>query len=176
MGPCLVAQIKKGIRKLISSSETVRLRASDPEAVAYLKSLAAKPDLDEDRPDLAAKQPLSRQETPNPPPASLGLDKSTAAVNADVPASTSVAALSVTARPKGPPRRKRQTLEQMSAALDKGKKMTTLEKVLHFMIDSQVWGLIYLSLDSRRWTGKAILHRALRWRMNLRPIGETVDI
>ncbi|OWZ70605.1 hypothetical protein AYX14_03987 [Cryptococcus neoformans] len=109
--------------------ETVRLRVSDPEAVAHLNSLAAKPDLDEDKPDLATKQPLSQQKTPTlPPPASRDPDKSTAAVNTNAPTSTSVVAPSVTARPKGPPRRKRQTLEQMSAALDKGKKMTTLEK------------------------------------------------
>lgn len=165
------------IEELISSSETVRLRVSDPEAVAHLNSLAAKPDLDEDKPDLATKQPLSQQKTPTlPPPASRDPDKSTAAVNTNAPTSTSVVAPSVAARPKGPPRRKRQTLEQMSAALDKGKKMTTLEKVLHYMIDSQNWGLIYISLDSRRWIGKAIRHRVLRWRMNLPPIGETVDI
>jgi hypothetical protein len=38
---------------------------------------------------------------------------------------------------KPPPRRKpRQSLEAMSAALDKGKKMTTLEKVSPFMTNS----------------------------------------
>ncbi|XAO26919.1 hypothetical protein I312_105760 [Cryptococcus bacillisporus CA1280] len=109
--------------------ETVRLRASDPEAVAYFNRLAAKPDHDEDKSDSATKQPLPQQETPTPiPSAPSGQDKSTTDVKADVSVTTSVVVPSVATRPKGPPRRKRQTLEQMSAALDKGKKMTTLEK------------------------------------------------
>lgn len=122
-------------RELISSSETVRLRASDPEAVAYLKRLAAKPGRDEDKSDSATKQPLPQQETPTPvPSAPSGQDKSMTDAKADVSVATSVVAPSVAARPR-PPRRKRQTLEQMSAALDKGKKMTTLEKVFHYVID-----------------------------------------
>ncbi|KIR52269.1 hypothetical protein I315_05219 [Cryptococcus gattii Ru294] len=109
--------------------ETVRLRASDPEAVAYLNRLAAKPDHDEDKFDSAIKQPLPQQETPTPiPSARSGQDKSTTDAKADVSVTASIVTPSVAARPKGPPRRKRQTLEQMSAALDKGKKMTTLEK------------------------------------------------
>lgn len=123
-------------RELISSSETVRLRASDPEAVAYLNRLAAEAGHDEDKSDSATKQPLPQQETPTPvPSAPSGQDKSMTDAKADVSVATSVVAPSVAARPKGPPRRKRQTLEQMSAALDKGKKMTTLEKVFHYVID-----------------------------------------
>lgn len=105
--------------------------------MAYLNRLAAKPDHDEDKSDSATKQPLPQQETPTPiPSAPSGQDKSTTDVKADVSVTTSVVVPSVATRPKGPPRRKRQTLEQMSAALDKGKKMTTLEKVFHYVIDS----------------------------------------
>ncbi|TYJ53536.1 hypothetical protein B9479_005805 [Cryptococcus floricola] len=87
--------------------ETVKLRASDPEAIAYFEKLKN----GDEKPVLPAEESVTKPETP--------LAETSAS---PVPAAPQAP------KPKGPPRRKRQTLEQMSAALDKGKKMTTLEK------------------------------------------------
>jgi hypothetical protein len=81
------------------------LPADDPEAVEYLKKSEGVSPALKDTTGMEAKSGESNLST---------------------------AALPQAKKPngKGPPRRKpRQSLEQMSAALDKGKKMTTLEKV-----------------------------------------------
>ncbi|WVQ83552.1 hypothetical protein IAT38_005693 [Cryptococcus sp. DSM 104549] len=101
--------------------ETVKLPATDPEAVAYYAKLAEKPMEGETKAD-----PLNPESTPTPattvaPPSASPAPPSSAS---PAPASSSAPPL----RKGPPPRKKRQTLEQMSAALDKGKKMTTLEK------------------------------------------------
>ncbi|WVQ73877.1 hypothetical protein IAR50_003458 [Cryptococcus sp. DSM 104548] len=92
--------------------EPVKLRASDPEAIAYLDKLKN----GDQEPGVSIVEETVTEsavtETPVPETGSPAL-------------ATSIAPAP---KPKGPPRRKRQTLEQMSAALDKGKKMTTLEK------------------------------------------------
>jgi hypothetical protein len=86
-------------------SETVMLPADHPDAIAYLKKGSAS--------ESADKAPV--EETAKP-------QTTETATIADAGPSKP--------KTKPPPRRKpRQSLEAMSAALDKGKKMTTLEKV-----------------------------------------------
>ncbi|WVN90398.1 uncharacterized protein L203_105634 [Cryptococcus depauperatus CBS 7841] len=95
--------------------ETVKVKTTDPEAMAYFNksngSCLVENKDSKEKPSSIAKvfklpltEPISGPFEGTPP-------------------------IATTSRPKGPPiRKKRQTLEQMSAALDKGKKMTTLEK------------------------------------------------
>ena len=86
-------------------SETVMLPADHPDAIAYLKKGSTSKSADD--------VPVEETEKPQ---------KAEAATIADAGPSKP--------KSKPPPRRKpRQSLEAMSAALDKGKKMTTLEKV-----------------------------------------------
>jgi hypothetical protein len=78
---------------------------------------------------LAGKEPV--------PASASSVKQSSAApsvASAQAPASLSSSALASSIPPKRPPpkRKPRQSLEAMSAALDKGKKMTTLEKVRRF--------------------------------------------
>jgi hypothetical protein len=85
------------------------LPADDPEAVNYLKKSEGVSPALKDTEEMEAKNGESNHPTAALPSVSNQAKKPTG---------------------KGPPRRKpRQSLEQMSAALDKGKKMTTLEKV-----------------------------------------------
>jgi hypothetical protein len=89
--------------------ETVQLPADHPEAVAYLKK------------GLKSEETVTLSDFQTADQASLSMKPDTMA-SADAGLSKP--------RAKPPPRRKpRQSLEAMSAALDKGKKMTTLEKV-----------------------------------------------
>lgn len=84
----------------------MQLPADDPEAIAFSRKSVP-------------EQPLG--DTPEAS-ASTGVDA--------ISASTEPTAGPSKPKAKGPVRRKpRQSLEAMSAALDKGKKMTTLEKV-----------------------------------------------
>ena len=86
-------------------SETVMLPADHPDAIAYLKKGSTSKSADD--------VPVEESEKPQ---------KAEAATITDAGPSKP--------KSKPPPRRKpRQSLEAMSAALDKGKKMTTLEKV-----------------------------------------------
>lgn len=90
-------------------SETVMLPADDPEAVEYMKKSEG------------VSPALKNTE---------GMEAKSGESSPLTAAGPSVANQAKKPAGKGPPRRKtRQSLEQMSAALDKGKKMTTLEKV-----------------------------------------------
>lgn len=87
------------------------LPADHPDTIAYLKKESQ-----------ANSADASSIEAPDP----IGTGSATA--------STSTSAGPSKPKTKPPPRRKpRQSLEAMSAALDKGKKMTTLEKVSHII-------------------------------------------
>jgi hypothetical protein len=89
------------------SSETVMLPADHPDAIAHLKKGSTSESAESTTIDEAVKP----QESEGATVADAGPSKP---------------------KSKPPPRRKpRQSLEAMSAALDKGKKMTTLEKVSH---------------------------------------------
>ncbi|KAK8861324.1 hypothetical protein IAR55_002143 [Kwoniella newhampshirensis] len=107
--------------------ETVKLPASDPEVVAYL-ARQAEPHATETVGDDPSASTV-------PPPSTQGNTHLTAldygqSPSASIPSTVVRKPEIIAPRPKGPPprRKPRQSLEQMSAALDKGKKMTTLEK------------------------------------------------
>lgn len=88
------------------------LPGNHPDAIAYLKK-ESQANLADDADAVKAPDPISTGEPT---------------------ASTSTSAGPSKPKTKPPPRRKpRQSLEAMSAALDKGKKMTTLEKVSHII-------------------------------------------
>lgn len=87
------------------------------------------------------------------------------AVNSPATSSTAFESKSQTTVKKPVRRKPRQSLEAMSAALDKGKKMTTLEKV------SQ-WPRMVLTGCSLRWTGRAIQVGTGRSMTSSRRIGE----
>lgn len=129
------------------SSETVSLPKDDPEVVAYLAR--------QTQPEV--KLPVETN------------GHSTTDNKEDPP--KSIAEASYTAAPtnlpprKGPLKRKpRQSLEAMSAALDKGKKMTTLEKVSppHFILHHT-----HLLL---RHSGIVYAHVSPKWIGNLQPL------
>lgn len=121
-------------------SETVRLSADHPDAVAYLAGQQSPTEqpatVDPTTPAQGvappAGEPLAGKE-PVPATASSANKSSEApcAASAQAPASDTSSAPASSIPPKRPPpkRKPRQSLEAMSAALDKGKKMTTLEKV-----------------------------------------------
>ncbi|WVF66711.1 hypothetical protein IAT40_001453 [Kwoniella sp. CBS 6097] len=141
--------------------ETVKLRADDPEAIAYLakqkvySSSAAAGEERNDSEPAGSISPTVQQSAVGQgkveggsneneyggsstsilkPTASTSTSTSAFSAQADAAqrlqfASATTPAPAVKPKPKGPVRRKpRQSLETMSAALDKGKKMTTLEK------------------------------------------------
>ncbi|KAK4683752.1 hypothetical protein P7C73_g6477, partial [Tremellales sp. Uapishka_1] len=88
--------------------ETVELPANDPEAIAFLAK------------KISSESP-SQEAVASP----IAEDSSASASLVETPATPAAAK----PKPKPAPRRKpRQSLEAMAAAIDKGKKMTTLEK------------------------------------------------
>ncbi len=102
-----------------SLSESVMLPSTDPEAVAYLAQERVS----------TTNGPTSESTDPirTPPTSTTSQIYSSMAAPQPFPPQTSIPSKPT---PKPPVRRKpRQSLEQMSAALSSGKKMTTLEKV-----------------------------------------------
>ena len=112
---------------LMCRSETVSLPASDPEAIAYLSRIR-----NTGTSTSTAVNSSSSDHTPTPQslaPTSSILGESSNNLTTQT-ASPPVPVSALKTPSKAPIRRKpRQSLEQMSAALDKGKKMTTLAKV-----------------------------------------------
>ncbi|KAK6906925.1 hypothetical protein I203_100914 [Kwoniella mangroviensis CBS 8507] len=111
--------------------EIVKLKKDDPETIAYL----SKRDQDQDPNQTTSG---SKEGTTNTSENQSDIPKDDHPSSIPTqgqqqqksPITTSAPAPKPAPRPKGPPirRKPRQSLEAMSAALDKGKKMTTLEK------------------------------------------------
>ncbi|WRT65431.1 uncharacterized protein IL334_002374 [Kwoniella shivajii] len=108
--------------------EIVKLKKDDPEAVAYLSNSRT------DKKEGVDIPTSTNDDDASPVPDSLA-SKEENANDSSIPIlSSSAISLekALPPKPKGPPppirRKPRQSLEAMSAALDKGKKMTTLEK------------------------------------------------
>ncbi|WWD16774.1 hypothetical protein CI109_101206 [Kwoniella shandongensis] len=112
--------------------ETAKLPASDPEVVAYLARQVESSTTKADESDPSTTNIVGAISEATPmTSAMVSNDPSSSTSNNVQPSSTTPTISAHPApRPKGPPprRKPRQSLEQMSAALDKGKKMTTLEK------------------------------------------------
>lgn len=104
------------------------MRKDDPEAIAYLARIAkeghaAAGTIGSTASAVSTTQSAEQAPAPTPTPSAAPPVQAAVAPTSN----TSTAPLPPK---KGPIRRKpRQSLEAMSAALDKGKKMTTLEKV-----------------------------------------------
>lgn len=104
---------------MADGSETVSLPKDDPEVVAFL---ARRPKIGID------SEAGPTNVTSVPSSNSVNLDVKAVSASSSTPIQAPAAPVPPVR--KGPPKRKpRQSLEAMSAALDKGKKMTTLEKV-----------------------------------------------
>ncbi|WVW79724.1 hypothetical protein I302_101694 [Kwoniella bestiolae CBS 10118] len=102
--------------------EIVKLRKDDPEAIAFLAEQSFENQQNgrkTDIPELTDEVSLSKE---------TQISSSASIPNQQLPSTS--ADPTPPPRPKGPPirRKPRQSLEAMSAALDRGKKMTTLEK------------------------------------------------
>lgn len=112
-------------------SETMVLPSDDPEAIAYLKREDKPPNVTNSNDEIptATSTFTGPIQTTQNESATGHITSASSSPAAPVPTTASTAAPA--ARPRGPLQRRkpRQSLEAMSAALDKGKKMTTLEKV-----------------------------------------------
>ncbi|OCF30824.1 hypothetical protein I316_07547 [Kwoniella heveanensis BCC8398] len=133
--------------------ERVQLPADDPVAIAYLSrrteteeraAALTGGDADGERKDdaaaIAGESTMQHADTghSSPQPESVLSTSVLASSSSSQPAQTPSSAPK--SKPKGPMRRKpRQSLEAMSAALDKGKKMTTLEKSLRHHDANRKW-------------------------------------
>ncbi|WWC87537.1 uncharacterized protein L201_002427 [Kwoniella dendrophila CBS 6074] len=115
--------------------ETVKIRKDDPEAIAYLAK-QSEPEGQGEKQSVSMEGELSSNVSGIPvkegdstvPLSSSNQSTKINSTSPIIPPPNPIT--SITPRPKGPPirRKPRQSLESMSAALDKGKKMTTLEK------------------------------------------------
>ena len=111
-----------------SYSETVTLPSTDPEAIAYLTGQSASTVM------IRPAQPPSAP-VPNPAALQAVLPTTPTDPSRSFPVQTFASGKPSTKSTKPPARRiPRQSLEQMSAALSSGKKMTTLEKVCAILL------------------------------------------
>lgn len=115
---CARHQPPKGLELI--NSETVCLPSDDPEVIRYLQQQEQK--------RLASEMS----------PSGSGSVTPTHNGNGHTEAAAAIAATESPSKPplrKGPMRKRpRQSLEAMAAAIDKGKKMTTLEKVSSYLV------------------------------------------
>lgn len=146
-------------------SETVRLPKGDPEAIKYLAQQAA-----EAKPQETAPTPQAAETSAAAPEPTATTISS---ADASIAPSTAIAAPIAAPPRRGPPMRKRprQSLEAMAAAIDKGKKMTTLEKVRPAYIHS----FLKLTIASHKWTGTRTWPPRPSSRTRWRSTGEAED-